>query len=317
MTIYRYDREMKRLFVSGMQSMEEDGVGSGAAKSDEAIELMFQEVLRDGVPAVRTVIRENAGGASTVEFSFMPEYGPDGTVKSVIGVAREKADENGAGKSSIEMLEDEKQALLKEVHHRVNNNLQIIESLLRLQADRFGDPNYLDMLGGFIDRIHAISLIQKRLYRGNRLQSLNFGEFVEEYTYYIRSQYPDVAGRVEIVRSVADIGLTIETAVPCALILNELVDNSLKHAFHDGRRGRIDIIFRLYGQYCVLEVLDNGVGFDARPPDAKKGFGLELVNILTGQLRGSAVYNTPVGACCTIAFRIRTAPIPDDDATSP
>lgn len=219
--------------------------------------------------------------------------------------------------SGIEKLEEEKRALMKEIHHRLNNNLQIIESLLGLQADRFGDLKYLDMLGGYIDHIHAISMIQQRLYRGNRLQALNFGEFVEEYTYYIRSQYPEIASRVEIARSVADIGLNIETAVPCALIMNELVDNSLKHAFPGGRRGRIDIIFRLYGQYCVLEVLDNGVGFDAKAPDAKKGFGLELVNILTGQLRGSAVYNTPIGACCTIAFRIRTTPGPDDDATSP
>ncbi len=306
MTIYRYDQEMKRLFVSGMQSMEEDGFGSGAGKSDEAIELMFQEVLRDGVPAVRTVIRENAGEASMVAFSFMPEYGPDGAVMSVIGIAREKADGNGGAKSSIERLEEEKRALLKEVHHRVNNNLQIIESLLRLQADRFGDPKYLDMLGGYIDRIHAISMIQKRLYRGNHLQSLKFGEFVEEYADYIRAQYPEVAGRVEITRSVADVGLTIETAVPCALILNELVDNSLRYGFPGGRRGRVDIIFRLYGQYCVLEVLDNGVGFDANAPDARKGFGLELVSILTGQLRGSAVYNGSAGSCCTIAFRLRS-----------
>lgn len=302
-TIYRYDQELKRLFVSGRPWL--GCAGLPCFNNDKGIESLFEEVLRDGVPAVRTVVRDDTGECSTLEVSFVPEYGPDGTVMSVIGIAREKNIVAGDGKSRIESLEEEKRTLVKEVYHRVNNNLQIVESLLRLQADRSGDPKYLEMLGGYIDRIHAIAMIQKNLYSEDRMQSIDFAKYVAEFTGYIRGQHPEVSGRVEIIHSVEEAGLSIETAVPCALILNELVENSLKHGFPGKWKGRVEIVFRVYGQYCVLEVLDNGVGFDADAPGSRHGFGLELVRILSGQLRGSLVFNNPVGACCTIAFRPR------------
>ena len=301
MTIYRYDQGMKRLFVSGRPAAADPADGC----DDDAIESMFEDVLRAGVPAVRTVMREGPDGTSTLEFSFMPEYGPDGTVMSVIGIARELDGRNGGTDDSVERLEEEKSALVKEVHHRVNNNLQIVESLLRLQADRSGDSKYLGMLGGYIDRIHAIAMIQKRLYGADRFQSVNVATFIDEYIEYVRTQHPEISDRIEIVPSVEEIGLSIDMAIPCALILNELVENSVKHAFPGKRRGRVDIVFRAYGHYCVLEVVDNGNGFDAEAPESQGGFGLELVRILTSQLRGSLVFNNPGGACCTIAFRRR------------
>ncbi|HOT44008.1 MAG TPA: sensor histidine kinase [Spirochaetota bacterium] len=304
MTIYRYDQVQKRLFVSGRPEIGSILPVPGVI-NDDSIESLFEEVLRVGVPAERTVIRENNGSSHTLEVSFVPEYGPDGTMISVIGIAREKSGGSGDGMSMVERLEEEKRALVKEVHHRVNNNLQIVESLLRLQAERFGDSKYLDMLGRYIDRIHAIAMIQKNLCREDRLEPLNFAKYVAEFADYIRDQHPEITDHVEIIRSVEEAGLRIETAVPCALILNELVENSLMHAFPGKRKGRVEIIFRVYGQYCVLEVLDNGIGFDADAPENRRGFGLELVRILTGQLRGSAVFNDPGGACCTIAFRHR------------
>lgn len=204
----------------------------------------------------------------------------------------------------------EKDVLLSEIHHRVKNNLQIISSLLGLQATRVRDAKVLDALTDCQNRVRSIALIHERLYRSRDVAKVDFSEYLEDVLRAFQQTHWEQAGSIKINTRVDEVHLGIALAIPCSLIINELVTNCIKHAFPDNRGGVVNIHFgrERAGSY-VLVVQDDGVGL---PQDLDYrttcSLGLQLVMNLTElQLRGTLDVESGPGTTFTVRFR-------DDDA---
>ena len=195
-----------------------------------------------------------------------------------------------------------KEVLIKEIHHRVKNNLQVVASLLYLQSTRIDDAKIMQMFEESSNRVKSISLIHEKLYKG-RLQPQNedgnvdFGEYVRDLTDALFASYGVDRKSIRLVLDTTNAFLSLDSAVPCGLIVNELVSNSLKYAFPSGRTGEIRI--HLYGDVdgrTTLIVSDNGVGL---PPDTdldnSSSLGLRLVKMLAQQLGAEIHMNRSKG----------------------
>jgi PAS domain S-box-containing protein len=194
----------------------------------------------------------------------------------------------------------EKEVLLKEVHHRVKNNLQIISSLLNLQSKYIKDDQALEMFKESRNRIRSMTLIHEKLYRSKDLANIDVAEYIQNLSSNLFRSYS--AGRISLKTQVDDILLGVDTAIPCGLIINELVSNSLKHAFPD-KQGEILVnLHRDNGKFTLI-VRDDGVGFpehvDFRNTDS---LGLQLVCTLTDQLDGEIELNRGGGTEFRITF---------------
>jgi two-component sensor histidine kinase len=209
----------------------------------------------------------------------------------------------------------EKEVLLKEIHHRVKNNLQVISSMLSLQALAMTDPIALNAFAESQDRIRSMALIHEKLYRSQDLAGIDFGGYLEDLAGYLIRSYQQ-GERPTGLRIEADgVRLAVDQAVPCGLIVNELVSNSLKHAFPadlergtDERREMVHIGLQLAGERRLrLTVGDNGVGF-CEPVDFGRtdSLGLQIVNTLVKQLDGEITVTGSAGAEFTITFPLTT-----------
>ena len=198
----------------------------------------------------------------------------------------------------------EKEVLLKEVHHRVKNNLQVISSLLHLQSKQIKDPEALGMFLESQYRVRSMALVHERLYQSEDLSGVDAAEYFRDLASYLRRSYGATSSQVSLKVDVDPVSLGIDMAIPCGLIVSELVSNALKHAFPDGRRGQI--LVRLYqspGNQCVLVVSDDGIGLPADLDlNVTQSLGLHLVNRLVAQLEGSIDVNRSGGTTHTITF---------------
>jgi PAS domain S-box-containing protein len=199
----------------------------------------------------------------------------------------------------------EKVVLLKEVHHRVKNNLQIISSLLELQSDYIEGEGSKRFIRESQDRIRSMALVHEQLYKSEDLSVIDFAGYVDELVMSLyRSSVVD-QDKILAVVEVRDIELGIDEAIPCGLIINELVSNSLKHAFPGNRRGSISIRgFLDEGGYVCLTVSDTGIGlspgFDLATLES---LGLQIVSLLTKQLHGSLDIRGDNGMAVCIRFK--------------
>jgi PAS domain S-box-containing protein len=200
---------------------------------------------------------------------------------------------------------DEKEVLLKEVHHRVKNNLQIISSLLALQARDNGDPQVRRMFEQSQGRIRSMALIHEQLYQSGELSRIDFLEYVRRLCSYLMECSDDLGARVALRLDVAAVPLPLNLAIPCGMILNELVSNALKHAFPAGRRGTVSIGFAAHDGQFRLSVRDDGVGTDPAAAPAKSGsLGLKVVDALVKQLGGALTIINERGAQFDITFAV-------------
>jgi len=205
----------------------------------------------------------------------------------------------------------EKEVMLQEIHHRVKNNLQIVSSLLNLQAEQAQDPRIAEMLRDSQNRVRSMAYIHERLYRSPDLAQVNFADYARALTSHLLNSYQSADSGAVSVR--VDIGedarLSVDTAIPCGLIVNELVSNALKHAFPPGWKtpGLITIAMRQTPNGYALSVRDNGVGL---PMDVDlrraRSLGLELVAILAQQLGGALEIDRQAGTAFTITFARKT-----------
>ncbi len=185
----------------------------------------------------------------------------------------------------------EKEVLLREIHHRVKNNLQIISSLLNLQSSFIKDKEVLEIFGESQNRVRSLALIHEKLHRSRDLARIDFGEYLRSLVANLLRSYGIDSNVTTVKINADDVSLDIDTAIPCALIINELVSNSLKHAFPAGKEGEIGIEFRVDNDNgYVLTVRDNGVGLP-RDFDLKnsESFGLQLVRSLASDQLGGTI----------------------------
>lgn len=198
---------------------------------------------------------------------------------------------------------DEKEVLLKEIHHRVKNNLQMIQSLLNLQARSIQDPHTLTVFTESQQRIKAMALVHEKLYQSDRLAQISFAEYVRSLTRDLIQSCMFNPG-VQVSIQVDELDLAVDAAIPCGLIINELFANAIKYAFPQNRSGTIFVQFTpdpAHGYRLVIA--DTGIGLpESVDPQTTKSLGLRLVHALTRQLRGTLELDRSNGTRFTITF---------------
>ena len=204
----------------------------------------------------------------------------------------------------------EKEVLLKEVHHRVKNNMQIISSLLNLESAAAGEDGGKDMFRDSQSRIRAMALVHEKLYQSGDIANIDLQEYLEDLVTSLYSLYEANRARIGSVIRAEGIVLGIDTAVLCGLIINELVTNSLRHAFPGGRRGEVEISVRRAGEgngerSFELVVKDDGVGVPAGITlEGARTLGLQLVTGLAEhQLQGKVRFERNGGSAFSVTFR--------------
>ncbi|MBZ2164632.1 hypothetical protein K8N75_00995 [Methanobacterium sp. VT] len=199
---------------------------------------------------------------------------------------------------------EEKEMLLKEIHHRVKNNLMIISSLLNLQSGYIKDKESQVIFKESQNRARSMALIHERLYQSTDLKRIDFGEYITSLSNELFHTYVADPSLIKLKINVDDIFLDINTAIPLGLIVNELITNSLKHAFPDGMNGEIVIDFHPLDAHYEFTVIDNGIGF---PEDLdyknNESLGLQLVNSLTDQIDGEIELDRNNGTEFKITFK--------------
>ncbi len=201
----------------------------------------------------------------------------------------------------------EKEILLKEIHHRVKNNLQIIASLLSLQSRYVTDENVLNVLKESQNRVKAMALVHERLYRSENLSEVALSDYLKFLIDNLFRFYGTDPQQVRMMFDAGDVKVDINNAIPIGLIINELVSNSLKHAFPEGEKGDLAITIRQDESTIVMTVHDSGPGipenFDWRNA---KSLGLRLVISLVDQLNGTIGLDRPGGTTFTITIPKKT-----------
>jgi PAS domain S-box-containing protein len=195
----------------------------------------------------------------------------------------------------------EKVVMLKEIHHRVKNNLQIISSLLELQAYQIKDDATRSLFSDSQSRVKSMALIHERIYKSSDLANIDYNIYLQELVDYLFDSYGNE--NVSYTIDSDSITMSIDNAIPCGIIINELVSNSLKHAFPDGRKGIISISLKQNRKKVTLIVSDDGIGM-APNMDIRKStsLGLELVNALVQQLNAKITLETNNGTTFTIVM---------------
>ena len=197
----------------------------------------------------------------------------------------------------------EKETLIKEVHHRVKNNLAVVSSLLSLQAKQIKDDSLKEMFEDSQQRIKSIALVHEKLYRSKDLSRIDFRDYITTIVGELRSSYWRAGGEIGVNISADDICLDIDTAIPCGLIINELVTNSLKYAFPGSRSGELGVSLAKFDTLYTLMVKDNGIGLPAGFDHTRTGtLGLQLVEALTRQLRGTLEIKSVAGTEAVVTF---------------
>jgi len=255
---------------------------------------------RRGKPSGWLIVLRDVTGRKRAEEDLRTAY--DRLLRSNEALQKEIDDRRKAEGQALVMLR-EKEVLLKEIHHRVKNNLQIISSLLSLQSEGSGgEENVARMFRDSQDRIRSMALIHEKLYRSKDLSHIDFAEYVGSLTAYLSRTYT-TGGNVSMALDIRDVWLDIDVAIPCGLIINELTSNALKYAFPNRRPGTISISLMRSDDRYVLKVGDDGQGL---PPGLDfrntSSLGLMLVTSLVEQLDGTIALDCVAGTCFTITF---------------
>jgi PAS domain S-box-containing protein len=221
----------------------------------------------------------------------------DSILMSLIDITDRKDKEKIIKESLVE-----KDMMLKEIHHRVKNNLQIISSLLNLQSGNVSDDKDLELFIESRDRVKSMAMIHEKLYQSENLSKINFKDYLENLTQQLLMSY-DLSGKVNLNFDCDDVFMGIETAVPCGLLVNELITNSMKHAFPDELSGNISIALKEYDDYELI-IRDDGIGL---PNDINieesNSLGLQIINNLINQIDGTIEINNSHGTQFKIKFQ--------------
>jgi PAS domain S-box-containing protein len=252
-----------------------------------------------------TTIRARSGVEIPVSLSRSVVRAADGGIQGIACVAQDITARKRA-EEQIRAALEEKEVLFKEINHRVKNNLQVISSLLSLHARQLADPEAIRILKESRNRIQAMALVHEMLYRTETPSRIHLGDYLQSLTGHLLESYGAVDAGVRLVSRIAPVSMSLEAAIPCGLIINELVTNSLKHAFPAATGGEITVELTESGTHpprALLIVRDTGVGLPAHLRiDQARTLGLRLVRTLVEQLDGSLALEEGPGAGIRIEF---------------
>ena len=262
-------------------------------------QLTTTESLRD----VEVALRTKDAKSIPVSLSKSTVRSQDGTNRGAVYVGRDLTERKRA-EEQIKASLREKDVLLQEIHHRVKNNLQIISSLLSLQSDHTHDPQVLGVCQDSQVRIHTMALVHEKLYQSESLAQIDFAEYIDSLATYVFRMYRANAQDLRLKVTAQSVRIGIDVAVPCGLILNELVSNALKHAFPDGRKGKVHIELGVDDDHqATLVVGDNGIGLsEDLDLGSVESLGLQLVALLVRQLDGTVELERRDGTAFRMTF---------------
>ncbi|MGC9517277.1 MAG: PAS domain S-box protein [Methanomicrobiales archaeon] len=270
----------------------------------ESFKLKFFNEIKDISPNKLQHRYKNVNGNYIWLETFGNPLFDDNKLKGIVFSIRDVTDRKIAKDKLIEAL-SEKEILLKEIHHRVKNNLQIISSLLRLQSRYIEDEKIGEILNDSQNRVRSMSMVHEKLYQSEDLSKIDLEEYVNNLVTELFRSYSKSAGRVKLNVEVCKILIDADKAINFGLIINELLSNSLKHAFPDNREGEIFVKFyqnRFY--HYILKIIDNGIGLpDDFDCSNSKSLGMRLINNLCNQLNGDMEIICHNGTTFVITFK--------------
>ncbi len=282
---------------------EADTYGSDRVRSWLGVPLMVKDEVIGMIAVDREEVRPYTAEEVQLAMAFANQAAIAIENARLYEQAQQEITERVRAEGQIKTSLREKEVLLKEIHHRVKNNLQVISSLLYLQSKNVKDQRSLEILQDSQNRVRSMALVHERLYQSQDLARVDFAKYVRSLVNHLFRSYGVNTNVTKLRIQVEDVFLGVDTAIPCGLIINELVSNSLKHAFPDGREGEIHIEFRANDGQFRLVIRDNGVGF---PTDLDfrntKTLGLQLVSTLVHQLEGTIKLDRSGGTAFEVTF---------------
>ena len=266
----------------------------------EMVNRTYRESVANKAPyEITHRIRMSDGRIKWVHERAMTEYSTEGTPVRSTGTVQDITERKLAELRLAESLR-EKETLLREIHHRVKNNLQIISSLLHFQSKKVADDEAKAVFLEGQDRLRSMILVHDRLYRSQNLSAVDFGDYVNSLAQQLVRSNEDASRNVRLTIEADNVSLPVETALPCGMIVSELLTNVFKYAFPDGSSGEALLRVTAHGDRMVIMVQDNGVGFGDAGSAASTGFGLQLVYTLTEQLNGLIRIESSSGTSITV-----------------
>jgi PAS domain S-box-containing protein len=267
--------------------------------------LRLDKVFETGLPNHAENLM-NIGGKDIWQDTYLiPLKAEDNETHAVLGISRDITER----KRTEDMLKAslaEKELLLKEVHHRVKNNLQVISALLYLQSLNFTDDNIIKAFRDGQDRIKSIALIHESLYKSKSLGKVDLSGYIKQLISQLSQSYGDLSRKINFKVNADGVFLNINTAIPCGMIINELISNSLEHAFPDGRSGEICIDLKSEDDGFKLVVSDDGIGFNEEQNIKQlTTLGVQLIDTLAKQIDGRMSLDTNGGTRYEIHFKDR------------
>ncbi len=264
----------------------------------------YEECLRRGEPYIYEEDLDLPTGPKTWQTQLVPIPGPDGCVNLIAGFSRDITEQKKT-EAALRASDEEKGVLLKEIHHRVKNNMQIISSMLNLQSREIQDPKILEMFRDTQTRIRSMALVHEKLYQSRDLSRVDFPSYLQSLIVHLFHAHKIDPDRVRYELKIEEAFLNINTAIPVGLIVSELLTNSLKYAFPEGRNGAVRIgLGPAPDGRRLLIVADDGIGL---PPDldvrTAESLGLQIVGMLVEQLDGELEVARKTGTEFRIAFR--------------
>jgi len=262
-----------------------------AAFQGKQVEFISERTKRDGTKIIRQIL-------------LYPIKDINNRVSEVSGIGFDIT-ENKKNEEKITQSLKEKDILLKEVHHRVKNNMQVISSILNLQSSYVRDAYALNLLKECQNRIKSMAFIHESLYQTKNFESVNFSEYVTTLAKNLVHTYSINTKKIKLILTLDNLFLSLDASIPCGLIINEIISNSLKYAFPDNRDGIIFVTLRVIKNQVSIEVGDNGVGIPENV-DIKntQTLGLQLVDTLVEQINGTLNLKRKNGTTFSIEFKI-------------
>ncbi|HDQ45206.1 MAG TPA: PAS domain S-box protein [bacterium] len=267
---------------------------------------ILRETARDADPDrsinVEVAYYHKNGSTIWLENSIKALRDASGTLTGIYGVSRDISERKRAEEQIRKDLE-EKTILLKEIHHRVKNNLTVISSLLNLQVKKIKTKQQaIEAFGESRDRVFAMALVHEKLYQSENFAHVDMHSYLNDMVRQLSSIYR-ISGNIRLRLEIENAVIDLNRAIPCALILNELITNAFKHAFPPDRSGEISMVFRPCGNEAYeLIVSDDGIGLPAGfDPESSDSLGLHLIRLLTVQINGECTIGRDRGT----SFRIR------------